>query len=181
MKVLSAIQNRYSERMYKSKRIKNEEMNLILEAARLAPSACNRQPWKFIVISDKDNLEKVYAAYPKAWFSSAPQVIVACGEYDEAWRKNSDEGKSSLDLDVAIAIDHMTIQAAELGVGTCWICAFDEELVKELLQLPDNVQAIALIPVGYPASATINKKDRKDLKEIVFYEKYGQTLLNSRR
>lgn len=181
MDVMSAIQNRYSERMYKSKRIKTEELYQILEAGRLAPSACNKQPWKFIVISEEESLKKLCEAYPKDWFSAVPQVIVICGEQEEAWTRASFDYKSSLDIDAAIAIDHMTLCATELGIGTCWVCAFNPTLVSELLQLPQGVEPIALLPIGYPASASGNKKQRKSIQEIVFFEKYGQRALTNKK
>ncbi len=180
MDIVTAIQNRYSERMYKSKRIQTEELFQILEAGRLAPSACNNQPWKFIVVSEEESLQKLYESYPKTWFTGAPQVIVICGEREEAWVRAQD-GKSSLDIDVAIAIDHMTLRATELGIGTCWVCAFDPKQVSELLQLPQGVEPIALLPVGYPASASSNKKNRKTIKEVVFFEKYGQTAIINKK
>ncbi|MFV0521271.1 MAG: nitroreductase family protein [Mangrovibacterium sp.] len=181
MDVITAIRDRYSERMYKSKKITTEELYQILEAGRLAPSACNKQPWKFIVVSEEENLEKLYQSYSRDWFSGAPQVIVVCGEHEESWNRSTFDNKDFLDIDVAIAIDHMTLRATEIGVGTCWVCAFDPKQVSELLQLPKNVEPIALLPIGYPASASVSEKKRKSIEEVVFFEKYGQAILNHKK
>ncbi|MFV0366635.1 MAG: nitroreductase family protein [Mangrovibacterium sp.] len=172
MNVKTAIQNRYSERTYQQKKIQTETLYQILEAGRLAPSACNKQPWKFIVVSEEKGLKQLHEAYPRDWFVTAPHVIVICGEYAEAWTRANHDDKCSLDIDTAIAIDHMTLQATELGIGSCWVCNFNPQLVVEALGLPDGVEPIALLPVGYPASASIPEKKRKLINEVVFSEKY---------
>ncbi|MFV0554233.1 MAG: nitroreductase family protein [Mangrovibacterium sp.] len=173
MDVITAIRNRYSERTYKSKPIKSEELFQILDAGRLAPSACNKQPWKFIVVSAKENLKALHEAYPRDWFATAPQVIVVCGEQEEAWKRSNFDDKCSVDIDAAIAIDHMTLRATELGIGSCWVCNFNPQPVLEALELPEGVEPIALLPIGYPASASPSEKKRKAIEEVVFMEKWG--------
>jgi len=161
------VRRRYSCRSYMEMPVAEETLTEILEEVRLAPSAANRQPWVFYVVREPEVKEALREAYDKEWFYKAPVVIVACGNRDESWRRSYD-GASSLEIDVAIAVDHLTLAAADRGLGTCWIGAFNPEPVRRILRLPENIVPLALTPLGYPADEPKPKK-RKLLDEIVRY------------
>jgi len=141
----------------------------VLEAARLAPTAANRQPFQIIVIHTVGREAELKRIYNKDWFVQAPLVICACGIPARGWRRR--DGKSYCDVDVAIAMDHLILAAANLGLGTCWIAAFDPVAAREVLGLPDDVEPIAFTPLGYPADRPGPKK-RKALSELVRYERW---------
>jgi len=168
MSFLELTKKRYSVRKFKDQPVEREKLLQVLEAARNAPSACNLQPWHFIVVTEEKMKNEVAATYPRDWFKKAPVVIVACGDHAVSWKRA--DGKDHCDVDLAIAIEHLTLAAAELGLGTCWVCAFDAKRCHEVLALPDNLEVIALIPLGYPDGETIPEKKRKSLEEIVIWK-----------
>lgn len=172
MELSDSIKNRYSVRDYKPIKTEKTLILEILEAARMAPSAVNFQPWHFIVIQEEKLLVDLQDCYDRSWFKTAPTVIVACADHAQSWKRSSD-GKDSADIDLAIAIDHITLKATELGLGTCWVCNFDVNHCSELLNLPQNIEPIALIPLGYPNSKSPVKK-RKPLDEIVHFNQFSQ-------
>jgi len=164
---------RYSCRDYKPKEVETEKLMLVLEAARVAPSAVNFQPWDFIVIKTPENKEKVSGAYPRDWLKTAPVIIVACGDHLKSWKRN--DNKDHLDIDLAIAIDHMTLQATEIGLATCWICNFNLSVLKRNLELPEHIEPIAIIPLGYPSDQSDpyrHDKKRNPIIEILHWEKF---------
>ena len=142
------ISARFSVRNYKNQAVEREKILEVLDAARLAPSAVNFQPWQFIVALENETLRHIYAAYPRKWIESAPVVILALLDRQKSWKRS--DGKDFGDIDVAIAIDHMTLQATELGLGTCWVCNFSKEIISASFNLPDHLEPVALIPLGYP-------------------------------
>lgn len=158
---------RYSVRAYESTPVEQEKLEKILEAMRLAPSACNRQPYQFIIIHTEGRREELSQIYRPAWFVEAPLVICACVITYQGWTRY--DGKSYSDVDVAIAMDHLILAATELGLGTCWIGAFDVAEARKVLGLPDDVEPIAFTPLGYPAICR-GLKRRKQLNELVRYE-----------
>jgi len=158
---------RYSVRAYKPDPVEEEKLLRVLEAARLAPTANNQQPLQIIVIHTAGREQELQRIYGRGWFTQAPLVICACGVPAQGWRRR--DGKSYTDIDVAIAVDHLTLAAAELGLGTCWIAAFDPLAAREVLGLPDGVEPIAFTPLGYPADQP-RPKQRKPLSELVRYE-----------
>jgi len=164
MDVMEAIRTRRSIRAYKPDPVPEEKLMACLEAARLAPSAGNRQPWLFIVVRDPQVKEKLREAYGAEWFYQAPVIICACGSPDCAWTRS--DGKCYCDVDVTIAMDHLILEAWEQGLGTCWIGAFDAEKVKEVLDIPEDYEPIAMTPLGFPAEQPA-PKPRKPLEEIV--------------
>ena len=164
------IASRFSVRSYTSQKIDQSLILEILEAARLAPSAVNFQPWHFIVITDQGNLTDFQEVYPRTWFKEAPVCIVVCSDHSLSWKRKSD-GKDFADVDVAIAIDHLVLKATDLGLGTCWVCNFDVEMARKKLQLPDHIEPVALIPLGYTTSEA-PLKSRKPLSELVHWEKF---------
>jgi nitroreductase len=169
MDVIDAIKNRISVRKYLDKDVEEEKLNEVLEAGRLAPSASNRQEWRYIVVRDKSTRKKlVEAANNQSFVGEAPVVIVCCAETDEHIMSC---GEKCYPIDLAISIDHMTLRAVELGLGTCWIGAFNQDKVKKLLGIPDKIRVVNLLPLGYPAEKK-STKIRKPLTEIVHYEKW---------
>ena len=171
MSFLELAQKRYSVRSYKDQPVEQDKILQVLEAARTAPSAVNYQPWHFIVAVEEEVKDKISEAYPRDWFRRAPVIIVACGDHDQSWKRN--DGKDHCDVDVAIAVDHLTLAAADLGLGTCWVCAFDAEKLHSALELPVNLEVIALIPLGYPNEDRTREKKRKSLDELVSWNKYN--------
>jgi nitroreductase len=174
MDFLTLAKSRYSCRNYKSDTISDDLLYQVLEAFRIAPSAVNFQPWHIIVVKNFDNLSKVHEAYNREWFKTAPVVLVICGDHQTSWKRGSDN-KNHLDIDIAIAIDHLTLQASALGLATCWVCNFKPDIIKESFSLPQHIEPIALIPLGFPNDhANLDRFDskRKKLNEIVSWEKY---------
>ena len=168
MDVLDAIRARKSVRKYLNKTVEKEKLITILEAGRLAPSASNRQEWRFVIVSDRETKRKLAEiANRQTFIGEAPVVIVACAETDEHVMKC---GQVCYPIDVAIALDHITLAAVELGLGTCWIGAFDENEVKEILGIPPEIRVIGLMPLGYPSDSSVVNKKRLPLNEIVKYE-----------
>lgn len=169
MEFSNLIQRRYSVRAYKPDPVEDDKLQGLLEAARLGPSAANRQALRFIVIHTEGREEELQRIYNRDWFVQPPLVICACGIPSENWvRKDS---KNYNDVDVAIAMDHLILAATDAGLGTCWIAAFDVNAAREVLHLPDHVEPIAFTPLGYPAVQPGPKK-RKDLSELVRYERW---------
>jgi nitroreductase len=170
MKISDAIRQRRSVRAFLDKPVEDEKLLRVLEAGRLAPSASNRQGWKFVVVRDKAARDRlVEVAKGQKFVGQAPVVIAACGTITD-YRMTC--GQLSYPIDVAIAVDHMTLQAVEEGLGTCWIGAFYEDKAKTLLGIPDDVRVVALLPLGYPAEEP-PPRPRKPLEEIVARERWS--------
>lgn len=168
MSVLKVIQKRRSQRKYRGDSIPEDVLQRVLEAARLAPSGKNYQPWKFIIVQDKELKEKLAQASAEQFFmAEAPIIIVGCGFPDDSYSRMGRYMKS-WPVDVTIALEHLILQAAEEGLGTCWIGSFEEEEVKSILNIPENVRVLALTPLGY-SDETPPYRGRKRLDEIVSY------------
>lgn len=170
MAFMNIARKRYSVRKYKELDVEKEKILQVLEAGRVAPSAVNYQPWHFIILTEKNIISKVAETYPAKWLPKAPVIIVACGDHSQSWKRK--DGKDHCDIDVALAIDHMTLAATDLGLGTCWICAFDAKRCHELLGLPDHLEVIALLSMGYSVDEGEQEKKRKEIEEIVSWEGY---------
>lgn len=169
MEFSQLIELRQSIRAFKDQKIDKAITLKILEAGRLAPSAVNFQPWRFIIVDDEHLLENLWLSYPRQWFKSAPQILLVCGDHSESWKRAADN-KDHCDLDVAIAIDHITLMAASLGIGTCWVCNFNPQIIKDSFNLPENIEPVAIIPMGYPKETFMPAdKKRKQLREIAFH------------
>lgn len=166
MELSKVISQRYSSRAYLPKPVEDEKLNAVLEAARLAPTAANLQPFKLIVIHTKGREEELRKIYNRKWFTEAPIVICAVGLNQKAWTRF--DGQKYTYVDVAIAMDHFILTAASLGLGTCWIAAFNPSEARSILKLPDDVEPIIFTPLGYPKDQT-KQKIRKSLSEIVCY------------
>ncbi len=170
MNVLEAIKIRRSVRAYSPKLIPAALLEKMKQALRCAPSACNLQPWRFILVMDAKLRKAVAeASNGQTWMADAPVIVVACGFPDQAYKKMGGYG-NSVDVDLAIALDHLTLAAAAEGLGTCWIGAFREPEVKKLLGIPDTVKVVALTPLGFPAAPeafrTVDEARRKSLNDI---------------
>jgi len=167
--VYEAIKTRSSIRAFKPDPVERKTLLRLIEAARLAPSASNRQEWRFIIVTDAQKRKRLMeAARGQRFVGEAPAVIVACAETDE---HQMTCGQLCYPIDVAIAVDHITLAAVAEGLGTCWIGAFFEAPVKELLGIPQDVRVVALLPVGYPAAGG-RPKSRLALEKIVCWEKW---------
>ena len=172
MDVFEAINKRYSVREYDARLVEEEKLLKILEAGRLAPSASNRQEWRFIVVKDKELREKLSkAAKNQVFVAQAPIVIAACAVTDN---HKMTCGQLCYPIDVAIAIDHMTLAAVELGLGTCWVGAFFEEEVKKILKIPKEIRTVELLTLGYPKEKKDKLKKRLNFNEIVFFKNWNQ-------
>jgi nitroreductase len=170
MEFSELIEKRYSVRAYKPDPVEDDKLQRVLQAARLAPTAANRQAFKLIVIRTAGLQAELKRIYKSDWFVQAPLVVCACGIPSESWVRR--DGKNYNDVDVAIAMDHLVLSATNLGLGTCWIAAFNPEAAREVLHLPDDVEPIAFTPLGWPADRPGPKK-RKAISELVQYENWS--------
>jgi nitroreductase len=172
MDVFTAISQRSSVRAYKATDVEETKLQKVLEAARLSPSASNRQEWKFIIVRNKETKKKLAkAAFGQSFIGEAPVVIVACGTEPKSIMAC---GQPAYTVDVSIACAFLILQAYELGLGTCWIGAFKEDETKKILNVPEHMRVVAMTPLGYPDEPP-SEKYRKNLNEIVCYEKYVAT------
>ena len=142
---------------------------MVLDAARLATTAANRQPFRLIVIATEGREAELQRIYAASWFTQAPLINCACTVPDEAWVRV--DGKGYADVDVTIAMDHLILAARSLDLGTCWIAAFDPAVAREVLGLPDSVEPVAFTPLGYAADQ-LGSKMRKPLSDLVRYERW---------
>jgi len=169
MDVFNAISQRCSVRAYKATDVEEDKLKKVLEAGRLSPSASNRQDWKFIVVKNKETRKELArAAFGQSFIGEAPVVIVACGTEPKAMLAC---GQLMHTVDVSIAFAYMILQAYELGLGTCWIGAFNEDEAKKILNVPEHIRVVAMTPLGYPNQSP-SQKSRKTLDQIVCHEKY---------
>jgi len=168
MDIYTAIRSRKSVRSYENRQIEQEKLDRILNAVRLAPSASNRQEWRFVVVQDRaTRVALAKAANNQTFVGEAPAVIVCCAA-DSSHTMPCD--LQSFAIDVAIAIDHLTLAAVAEGLGTCWIGAFDPDGVRKVLGIPDDITVVELMPLGYPIDPSLKQKNRLALDEIVKYE-----------
>lgn len=176
MNFIDLARTRYSVRKYEDKRVETEKLDKILEAGRVAPTAANFQPQKLIVVQEKDGLGKIKAS---ANVYGAPLAIIVCSDHSQSWKRPFD-GKDSADMDASIITDHMMLQATELGLGTIWVGYFDPKIIKENFNIPDNVEPISILGIGYSAveagakaaSPDRHSETRKVLTDTVFYETF---------
>ncbi len=169
MEFSELITQRYSVRAYKPDPVEDEKLQQVLEAARLAPTAANMQPFQLIIIHTEGREGELRRIYDRDWFVQAPLIIVACGIPSKAWVRH-DKANYGV-VDVAIIMDHLILAAADQGLGTCWIGAFNPEAAREILGLPEGVDPIVMTPLGYPDDEW-KRKVRKSLDELVRYENW---------
>jgi nitroreductase len=166
---LELVRSRYSVRAYEPTPVEEDKLQQVLEAACLAPTAANRQPFRLIVIATEGREAELQRIYAASWFTQAPLVICACAVPAEAWVRMDD--KVYADVDVTIAMDHLILAARSLDLGTCWIADFDPAVAREVLGLPDGVDPVFFISLGYPAVQP-GSKTRKPLSDLVRYERW---------
>lgn len=159
-------EERFSCRSYSSEPVDPDTLIAVMDLVRLAPSACNRQPWMFIQATTPDERAAVIESYPREWIATAPEFIIACGNHDESWKRPQD-GKDHTDVDVAIAVEHLCLAATTLDLATCWVCHFDPAVIRKAFNLPDHLEPVAIIPIGHPADGVAaTPKNRKTLDGI---------------
>jgi nitroreductase len=169
MEFTELIQKRYSVREYKSDPVEKDKLDQILEAARMAPTAANRQPFRLIVTRVGGRLSEFRRVYDRDWFVQAPLIICACAYPDKGWKRY--DGKSYVDVDVAIAMDHLILAAADFGLGTCWIASFNVEAAREVFGLPEELDPVIVTPIGYPNDQPV-PKERMAITDLVHFERW---------
>ncbi len=174
MDFFDVIKARRSIRAYQQTAVRAETLATVLDAARLAPSWHNTQCWQFLIVSDNEKKRLISAAVPdsnpgKKGLQQAPLIILACGCPDQSGDR---DGKPYYLIDVGISVQHLCLAAQAVGLGTCWIGAFDEQALKQEFEIPESFRIVALTPLGYPAQER-HPRPRKALSEIVFFEKWG--------
>jgi len=168
--VLPVIVDRYSVRKYQNRPVDREILLRLIEAARLAPSASNRQEWRFVIVTDAARRAALRdAAKGQRFVEEAPVVIAACADTNDHVMTC---GEKCYPIDVAIALDHLSLQATAEGLGTCWIGAFHQDLVKAVLNIPAHIRVVELMAVGYPADSRPAQKNRKPVAEIACFEQW---------
>ena len=171
MSILKVIMERRSVRRYKADTIPEHVFQRVLDAARFSPSGKNLQPWRFIIVKDESLKQQlVEASLGQSFIAEAPIIVVACAFPDKCYSRMGNYMKS-WPVDVAIAVEHLMLQAQEEGLGTCWIGAFEEKDVKSILGIPDGVRVLALTPLGFPDESPVSR-GRKNLEEIVSYNSF---------
>ena len=172
MDFLTIAKKRYATRGFTDQKVDPEQRSKILEAAHVAPTAGNRQPVRLLVVESEEGLEKLKKATK---LYGAPLAILACTDRNEVWTRSFD-GKQTSDIDASILTDHMMLQATELGLGSVWICAFDPAIVREEFQLPDHLEPVNILALGYPKAAPPSpdrhSETRIPLERLVFYEQF---------
>ena len=165
MELLELSKQRFSARKYTDEKVSESDLEYILETVRMAPSACNKQPWKFVVVESEAAKRQLQECYNREWFATAPIYILCLRNKEQNWVRN--DGKQHGDIDVAIATEHLCLAAAERGLGTCWVCNFDVEKMAQFVG-NDEFEAVAIVPLGHIADDCPRaEKKRKALDEIV--------------
>lgn len=172
MEFMDLVKKRRSIRRYLPTPISDQDLKDILKAARLAPSWSNRQCWRYIIVTDQIIKNKLAEAGRACkWINKAPVIIVACADPKASGHK---PGMDYFMLDIGISFEHLILAATNLGLGTCWIGGFDEKMAKEALGVPSEIRVVAYTALGYPDEKKGEIFDRKPLRDICFYERYGQ-------
>ena len=156
---------RFSARKFTDQKVSPSDLDYLLECARLAPSAVNRQPWRFVVVESEEAKARLRQVYNREWFATAPLYIVCYAHTGRCWTRAADQ-KAHGDIDVAIAAEHICLAATKRGLGSCWVCNYDPDLMRSLFPLPDH-EAVVILPVGHIAPDCPQKaKDRLPLAEL---------------
>lgn len=166
MNFLELSKRRYSVRHYQNKPVEEEKLTYILECARLSQSAANFQPWMLYVVKDEAVKAQINKSYPAKWMAEAPIYIVICADKERAWVREYDK-KVHTDIDGSIITENLCLAIADCGLGSCWIGHFDPQVISSILHLPENLDPMAILTIGYPESDEIPAKKRKTLDEIV--------------
>jgi len=163
------IRVRRSIRGYRPDPIEDDVIHRVLGAARIAPTAANLQPFDLILVRDADTRSRMMGGYAHEWFCSSPAIVVGCVDPAKAWVRS--DGFCAAELDIAIAMDHLILAAADEGLGTCWVVAFDEAKAKEVLGIPDNIRVMVMTPLGYP-SAEPRPFVRRRIEDLVHHDRW---------
>ncbi len=175
MTFLDLARSRHSVRSYRPDPVPDDVLATVLEAARVAPTAANRQPFRVIVVRTAGREAELRRIYDRGWFVEAPIVLCVCAVPDEAWSRTMYDGRSHADVDASIVMDHMILAAADLGLGTCWIAAFDPAAAREVLGVPPEGEPMLFTPLGYPAEdsrPSDRHAQRKPLEDLVRYDRW---------
>lgn len=157
---------RFSARKFTDEPVSQADLDYIMECVRLAPSACNRQPWKFLILTSDEAKAKIRKCYDRPWFASAPLYVLCLKDTAHCWVR-PDDHKPHADIDLGIAVEHLALAAADRGLGTCWVCNYDVEAVRRLFPT-DGFEAVAILPVGHiAADCPRPEKKRKEMKDII--------------
>ena len=168
MEFLKLAESRFSVRDFKTQKIEPEKLDLILEAGRIAPTAANIQPVRVLVIQSDENLAKIGKA---ANIYNSPLALIVCADRSSAWVRPFDKMQTT-DIDATVVTDHMLLEAADLGLGSVWVCYFKPDVRKKEFDLPENLEPINILAVGYPADGiSVPKKQRKDMESFAAFEK----------
>ncbi|PQP35223.1 NAD(P)H nitroreductase [Desulfobacteraceae bacterium SEEP-SAG9] len=177
------LENRHSTRSFDSRPVRQAHLIAICEAARVAPSACNSQTWRFVAVTDKRLIQKICdtamrPVIPNRWLREAPLVIVGCSQLDLIANRIGTRvtGIEYYQIDLGIAMEHMVLKATDLGLGTCWIGWFQANKLKKILDIPEKVKVSAMLAVGYPKDAPARKRIRKPMEKILFADKWEQRI-----
>lgn len=164
--MLTLSRDRFSARKFTAEPVGKEDLEYVMECVRLAPSACNKQPWRWLVVRSDEARGKLQECYDREWFTSAPLYIIGMRSKEDNWVRRYD-GKPHGDIDVAIATEHLCLAAADRGLGTCWVCAFDPAKMQQHFPR-EGYEAVVIVPMGHIAEdCPRGEKKRKDLAEIV--------------
>ncbi|HEX7715379.1 MAG TPA: nitroreductase family protein [Bacillota bacterium] len=166
MDYFEVIQKRHSVRSYKPDPVEREKLERVLEAARLAPTACNKQEFRVIVVETAGRKDELTRIYTRDWFAEAPYVLCVCSIPSKTWVRR--DNKNYADVDATIVMDHIILAATAQGLGTCWIGAFDPQAAREVLKLDESLEPVAFTPLGYAKDVMVNKA-RKSIEDLVIY------------
>jgi len=176
--LIEIIQKRRSVRNFKDNHVDQEIILSIIEAARLSPSACNAQPWRFVVVTEKSLIKEIVdkglgGVVPNKWATSAPVIIVGCAQLNllTHYIGESVKGIHYHQIDLGIAMEHLVLRATEIGLGTCWIGWFKEKKIKNILHIPKDWKIISLLALGYPQEEGSSYTSRLNLNEILFFNR----------
>lgn len=182
MNCLEAIQRRKSIRKFTDKPVSEEHLRKILDAGRLAPTGGNMQPWEFIIIKNKDRIKAIVettfvgadrtGSRKQTWIETAPLVIAVCANPTRTIAKYGEFGREVVIMDVAAAIENMLLAATSLGLATCWVSGFHKDALAKVLETPEHIEPLAVLPLGYPAQSP-TPRSKFSLEEIIHYETYG--------
>lgn len=175
MSFLDLARRRYSVRSYRPDPVPDDVLATVLEAGRLAPTAANRQPFRIIVARTAGRESELRRIYDREWFVGAPLIVCVCAVPGEAWSRTMYDGRSHADVDAAIVMDHLVLAAADLGLGTCWIAAFDPTAAREVLGIPPEGEPMLFTPLGFPAddaAPSARHSDRRPLDDLVRWERW---------
>ncbi|MDR1722049.1 MAG: nitroreductase family protein [Methanobrevibacter sp.] len=167
MEFYDVIRNRYSVRGFKDQEVEKEKLDKVLEAATIAPTGVNFQPFKVFVIDTKKYEKELLEVYNRDWFVQAPYVLCVAADRSKAWNRPWDS-KNIADIDATIVMDHIILAATDLGLGTCYIAAFKKYAAVNLLNLSEEYEPILFTPLGYPDAERADRP-RKPLDELVVY------------